>query len=359
MRRTLANCIYCGKAVDCSKGEGDHVIPEAFGEFRGDVRFRRICRVCHATIDKSVEQLVRCGPESMLRDFVGLTSKRSRRRGKGRSKGAQGAPAPERTVDTGDHFQLVDRTTTPGDVEPVDHIVVRDKNGDDHRIRLFDGMRLEQLKERLATRVKVPIEDARLHCGDQDFSKYLDLMRGVWPNLKVQELPATEAGTHRVLGRVYFSVTERYFQAIAKIAFHYLLIHTRRGFSGTEPGFGYIREFIVNGGAVDQFFAPSPKPISPPLSLRKDTRWCHVLIANESANPICVQVQLFTSPSGTGTPYQVMLGQLDSAILVPAYVYGHRYLYDPPENRRGRYSGEVRDLPILRLPSDFWVPSTS
>jgi hypothetical protein len=65
-----ANCIYCGKTFDPSKGQGDHVIPAAWGEFRNDIRFRGLCQKCNQKIGKTEQHMLQCGPERIFREMV-------------------------------------------------------------------------------------------------------------------------------------------------------------------------------------------------------------------------------------------------------------------------------------------------
>ncbi len=57
-------CIYCPKEFDPSRGEGDHILPAALGEFRGDVRFRGQCPSCNNVIGRFEQQVVQSGPEA-------------------------------------------------------------------------------------------------------------------------------------------------------------------------------------------------------------------------------------------------------------------------------------------------------
>jgi len=143
-------CIYCGGPPN-PKGEGDHVIPAAFGEFMDDVRFMQICVECNQEIGRHEEQLIRCGPESVIKSFVNLKSRRTRRRSRGGNLGAHGTPPPESRVDRNDHTLLVKRDPNdPRDVYPVDQLVVRDSDGEYRSVQLFEGMQPEYLRKRVA-----------------------------------------------------------------------------------------------------------------------------------------------------------------------------------------------------------------
>ena len=87
MASVTERCIYCDSPFDSSRGEGDHIIPAALGEFEGDVHFRRICPKCNSRIGAYEQQIMQCGPENLLRTLVSPSSKRLKRRGRGRTSG--------------------------------------------------------------------------------------------------------------------------------------------------------------------------------------------------------------------------------------------------------------------------------
>src|SRR5437870_3003527 len=104
---TTANCIYCSAIFDPSKGEGDHIIPAALGEFRNDSRFRGLCSKCNILIGKSEQVLLHCGQEAFFRRVVNPALPSSRRRGRSYVPAAMGMPGLSHTIDRGDHCMLV------------------------------------------------------------------------------------------------------------------------------------------------------------------------------------------------------------------------------------------------------------
>jgi hypothetical protein len=54
-------------------------------------------------------------------------------------------------------------------------------------------------------------------------------------------------------GAAKTEIGEKYFRALAKIGFHYLLA-TNRSLVGLEPEFSAVRKFIRHGGSPDPFF---------------------------------------------------------------------------------------------------------
>ncbi len=146
------------------------------------------------------------------------------------------------------------------------------------------------------------------------------------------------------------SGTER---ALAKIGFHYYLVRCQRKFVGDEACFSQIRDFIMTGGDVDQFFRqPGPTFLVPfgelpSGNVATPTQWCHVLAADESSNVLGVYVQLFVGPGSIPKPHYITLGTVDKTITVPTFVWSHVYLYDDPQGS-GRYAGEIKEARISR-----------
>ena len=331
---STATCIYCGGTVRLGKGRGDHIIPVQLGEFREDVRFQRICQRCNSQIGKSEQQLLQCGNERFFRDIVkpNVPSARRRRRKRGRpqGRGAAGAPGPVSTYDHGDHHALMNPLDDGSqNAHPVDHIVIQDGQGGEHYFELFQGMRLEQLRERISKKHIKRIVNAWLHCVEKRWNEYEPLLQAICPKGRIEELPSMERGIHRVQGRITLTVTNHYFRALAKIAFHYYLARCRRKFVGDEDCFSQIRDFIMIGGDVDQFFRhPGPTFLMPFGKLPcgdviTPRQWCHVFVADESSNVLGVYMQLFVGPGFIPEPRYITLGTVDKPIIVPSFVLGH------------------------------------
>lgn len=303
----------------------------------------------------SEQQLLQCGPESFFRALVKPTVPAKRRRGRSQAMSAAGAPAPERTVNLGDHHELV--TTAPDnahDVFPVDQLVIHDEKEQEHFIRLFPGMRPEQLKERVEKAGIKKIPKAWAHFDDGRSDEYKRLFEAVWPKANLEDLAPTEPGERQLPGRIKLTVTDHYFRALAKIGFHHYLAHSRRGFRGDEDCFASIRAFIMNGGHKDHFFQQSGRTFAMPFGHLASgggltpSQWCHVLAADESGNQVVVYVQMFVGPGCVPSPYYITLARIDSSLVIPSFVWAHVYLYDDPQ-QSGRYAGGVVDAQIARL----------
>ena len=351
----MKKCIYCGISLDPTKGERDHIIPVQLGEFRNDIRFRRICPSCNSKIGRSEQQFLRCGPESFLRDVVKPKVPSKRQRGRSPAKAAMGSPGPESTIDHCDHRELVIRSKTdPKDVLPVDQIVIHDVKGQEYFIRLFPGMRPEQLKSHIKKRDIGEVDKAWFHCDEDRKPEFQRLFKAAWPKSEMQELDATEPGVIQVCGRITFKVTDHYFRSLAKIGFHYYLIYSQRGFRGDEDYFAPIRDFIMNGGNKDAFFRQSgPKFVMPYGRLpsggvKTPVQWCHVIAADETSKIAVVYLQLFVGRGCVPQPYYITLAHINSTIDVPSPTWGHVYLYDDPP-RTDCFAGHVEKAQITRM----------
>lgn len=351
---TNERCIYCCKEFDHTHGQGDHIISGQLGEFRNDLRFRRICPACNSKIGRSEQQFLQCGPEAFFRMVVQPALRRRRQSGRS-ARGALGMPPPKSVIRLGDHGELV--KPVPGDhhaVTHVDHIVIHGKDGSQLEVRLFRGMRPEQLQEKVAAPSITEFNTAWLHCDEATCAEFQALVQAAWPQVRLRELAPTEPGAYKVAGRITFTFSDHYFRAIAKIAFHYYLVHTRRGLRGDESGFDPIRQFIMDGGDTAPFFHSSGHTFCVPFGELPGggavvpNRWFHVLAADESSNVIVVYVRLFVGPESVRDPYYVTLGPLNSRIDLPRPVWGHVYEYDDPQPTSGR-AGQVLEASITRL----------
>jgi hypothetical protein len=348
-------CIYCGNVIDGARGEGDHIIPVQLGEFRGDVRFRRICTSCNNAIGRSEQQFLRCGPESFLRDVVNPRVPHRRQRGRSPAKRVMGAPGPESTISRGDHNQLVFRCEdNPTNIFPVDQLVIHDDKDQEHFVQLFPNMRPEQLLERVKKAGVNVINRAWVHCEEDHLFRFRCLVVAAWPQHPIQELSVTDAGVHPVAGQITVTVTDHYFRAIAKIAFHYYLSRCQRGLRGDERCFEPIRSFIMTGGDSDRFFGKShiefaiPCGDLPTGGVVTPRQWCHVMAADESASVVVIHLQFFVGPGCVPPPWYVTLGDIGSPLVVPDLTWGHVYLYDDPP-LPGGYAGFVQQAQISRL----------
>ncbi len=351
----MEKCIYCGISFDPTKGEGDHILPVQLGEFKNDIRFRRICTLCNNKIGRSEQQFLLCGPESFFREVVKPKIPQKRQRGRSQVKAAMGVPSPQSTIDHGDHRELVKRLKdNPTNVFPVDQIVIHDDQGSEYFIELFCGMCPEHLQARIEKYGISKIDKIWFHFDAEHAPEFQQLVEKMWPKFKKQRLPDIEAGIKQVKGRITFKVTDHYFRALAKIAFHHYLTYSRRGFRGDEQCFDPIRNFIMNGGNNEVFFKQSGPKFAIPFGeipsggVITPKQWCHIIAVDETNKIAVVYLRLFVGRGCVPRPHYVKLADINSKIFVPDSTWGHVYLYDESP-RSGRYAGRVEEAQIKRI----------
>lgn len=351
----MGNCIYCRVQFDSSKGQGDHVLSVQLGEFRNDERFRKICPDCNSKIGRSEQQFLACGPEAFFRRLVNPKVPKKRQRGKSQIKAAMGVPGPESTIDHGDHRELVERSDdNPTNVYPIDHIVIHDDQENEFFVKLFSGMKKEHVEEQIRKVGVTNIRKVWFHFDETKGDEFEKILKEVFPSFAKHKLPFTEAGITPIDGRITFKVNDHYFRTIAKIAFHYYLIYSRRGYQGDETIFNPIRDFIMNGGDHESFFGQKGPKFAMPFGdlpsggvITPDV-WCHILSAYEEEECIIAYVQLFVGQGCIPQSYHIKLADIDNNIVVPEAVWAHVYLYDKTSSS-DRYAGEVKEADLTRL----------
>jgi len=342
-----SNCIYCGTSFDPTRGEGDHVLPCAlFGEFEGDVRFRGACVRCNNALGQNEQKLAQASPLGFFRWVV--RPNRRRRKDSGLvQKGAGGCDAPTFTAEY-EHGPMLVRPTRddPSKSTPVDQIVVSEKQGKHYCIPWFPGVGAERVRAEMDRRQIGEFETIRFEADSAHIDELRSVLAEIFPGWKTVQDYQMEPGTHLVHGRATFYFTTWYYQALAKIAFHYYLCHNLRGLRGDEPAFGPIRNFIQHGGEKDQFFQSSGRHVFAPFGqmaggIITSPTWIHLFAGHEVDRTIVVYMQLFVGPDHVSRPFYITLGTTNSRLFLPANtgLWGHMYEYDA--ERTDREAGRV------------------
>jgi hypothetical protein len=345
---TLIPCIYCRIPFDPKNGEGDHALPSAiFGEFKGDVRFRGCCRTCNNKIGRLEQIIAGATPLGYLRQQV-RPQLRRRRQKYPTQIGAMGSKAPKYMARNGKFVHLVRSTQTTGKVSPCDSITIYGDDGEHCCIELYPSMNAQHLRTRLHQAGVQTAETVYCNCEEKHTQHYRTILANVFSGYAWQELADTECGEYQIRGQIKFEFSTDAYRALAKMAFHYYLTRSRRGYTGREPEFQDVRHYIMEGGDADKFFGRHGPEFQMPFGGDcVPAKWCHVLSAYEERDQIVVNMRLYAGPDFEGENYTVKLGDLSSNIIVPSGTWGHVYEYDI--SRDGRYSGAVQDASIARL----------
>jgi hypothetical protein len=143
--------------------------------------------------------------------------------------------------------------------------------------------------------------------------------------------PPTDKPVVPVLTRGTLTCDKRYFQAIAKIAFHYYLGMNLDNcyLNGSEDVFDPVRRFIRYGEGNPESFVNQKKGYftndlhigwRPPF-------YGHIFLAEVSNKYIKVKAQFFIGPYIDPPYYEVLLCQKPFIISIQPTIFGHNYVY--------------------------------
>jgi hypothetical protein len=129
------------------------------------------------------------------------------------------------------------------------------------------------------------------------------------------------------------NVTEEYFRAVAKIAFHYTLKFFP-DLMGTEPDFEPIKDYIWTGSNADRFVTQeSAQFVHHFRHGYRPTKWMHILAVERTYNSIVAHAQFFAGPRSLPLPYRIWIGRNPSRIDRHPELRAHNYvILDPTAN---------------------------
>lgn len=236
---------------------------------------------------------------------------------------------------------------------PLDQLVLFDESAESHSVRISPAMSPESLRRAVSRLGLGTIVKTFGRFNKEDEPRYRQLFLEAWPDSQYEAQPDIPAGEQPVLVEIRFTVTELFFRAIAKIAFHYYLTQSIRS-QGREDHFQEIRGFIEHGGgaqAVNKFFPEEdlfgfvgfPPGMVP-------SRWHHILAASEGDDGVVrAMVLLFVGPESPGEKYVLQLARLPSRISLLKSRWAHSYDYYRPTEATASCAGEVHPVSIMRM----------
>jgi len=322
-------CIYCGEAVGTHKG--DHVIPAVLGEFEDDTLFTGICETCNNRMSKLDEQVLRCGPESLLRSILNPDSKRARRKGRKKSNsfrpavGASGTPPPLILVEDPEWGTLLVKRTGEEETERVEQLIIKTEEGKQRHIPIFPDMRPDQLRELIA-KDNLPTDTEWASVIDMvNAEKYEKLLWDAFEK-RITFTAEQEAGRTMLTHYGICAMSDEYFRGVAKIGFHYMLTTWACRFVGSEPEFEGIRNYIINGGKSAEFVASDQRYFTRYYSPKG---WNHFLALKEINGVITAYVTLFWKGGYPSIEHKINIGSRSTSLIYDAAV-AHAYLYEDP-----------------------------
>jgi len=344
----MAICIYCPQTADSL----EHPLPAALGEFENAPQLvDRICRKCNSErMGVLDEQLTRCGPEAFIRRFYGVHGRPTHDPVNSFYRGSAKGHRLEMAVFDPNLGYDVLLECDNGVFRQMCQLVFIEQPGKKaYHLPIREGTRPERLRAAFkALGVTAPF-DTHIFYGPEECEWVESLLKSMSPGISFG--PGAAGSRNYSGGAVKFTLTSRYFRAVAKIAFHYFLTQFP-ALTGEEPMFSELRQFILDDNAgvdrANEFVGERKLPlIGEMLNGGRPDGWVgHALCADITNGECRAHVQLFICEDFEPRIYTVRLGSDRGLQGAPAF--GHGYLYYP-DGQRGKFSGEAVSLTTTRF----------
>lgn len=336
----MSHCIYPGPHSEDFVPE--HYLPVALGRFMGlDALYDRVCRRCNQEIGSRVEtQFARAGPTGFFRWFIGVKG----RDGMPPSPFYHGAGGTQPLYMIGRLPELpfdILFESEPGteNVCPLRQIVFAHPLVGHRAIPLLERFRKrpQDLKDHLFDQ---GLQDAKpVHVfASADEIPWIESIFNELGYNPPQEWSNPACPPQRIELAVNVQVTEVYFRAVAKIAFHYCL-KMYLGLSGLEREFDGIKEFIWNGGKASRFVVQQRDQFITNFKQGyRPTQWMHLLAVQRDGSHIVAFAQFFVGPNSISLPYQVQIGRDPSRLWSRPERRAHQFVIleaDPGKTPQG------------------------
>lgn len=327
----------------------EHHLPRGLGNFKGYVPLAdRVCRRCNGICGQLDEQLCRCGSEAFFRKFLGVSGRSAHDDVNSFYRGSSRGGRLEMTGtnhDTGQDKKL--ELVGPDSVRELRCAKLTSEDDKTYTITITDGMTKDQFQKKIIeTGVKF-FKHVDISAAPEEIPWVESLFDGLTMKGKAEWVQPPGPIMYGPF-TIKFTVTDRYFRAIAKIGFHYFLTKFPR-FRGDESCFERIRNFVINDGPIDEvprYLTYSREPFE--YNLRAGARlsaWGHLISAQSDYNNFVARVQLFVGPQTRPNVYTIPLGKNPSRVHY-SEAYGDFFAYYPPEDRN-EYDGEVAELLVV------------
>jgi len=344
-KNDMPNCIYCG-ANDLTE---EHPLPRGLGKFKGYVPLAdRLCCRCNGICGQLDEQLCRCGSEAFFRKFLGISGRPGHNEVNSFYRGSSRGGRLEMfgaNHETGEEKEL--ELVAPDSVRELRCVKLVAEDDSEHTIPITDGMTPEEFRKKVTSLGFKLFKHATISAASEEISWVEPLFHGFKIEGKAQWVQPMGPIMYGPF-TIKFTVTDRYFRAIAKIGFHYFLTKFPR-YREDEPSFSEMRDFIMNDYPLDEigrFVTTSQEQFA--YQLRAGDRlsvWGHLIAVESDYIGFRAKVQLFVGPESRSMVHTVQIGKTPSPIHY-SEAYGDFFAYFPIEER-GEFQGEVSELGAL------------
>jgi len=324
-------CIYPGP--HSNKFSGEHYLPEGLGRFRGTGSLQgmellrdRICEKCNNKIGSKIESQFLCaGPTGFFRWIIGIKGKKRFPRSPFYARIAGAEPLYMAGKVSGLPYDLLFEVDAGSeDVYPLRQIIFSHPIAGFHPVPILSG-EPQKLFEYLR---RENLENAKpVHAiAAPDEIVWLERLIRALGHEPPSNWVTTNMPPQRIQLVVNTQVTDLYFRAIAKIAFHYAL-KTFPQFDGHEREFNAIKDFIWNGGKPERFVTQmNDQFVANFKRAQRPTHWMHILAVQKGAGRITGYAQFFAGPRSLPPPYQINIGCDPGRILTRPQSISHQHV---------------------------------
>ncbi len=302
-------CVYTSPAGLCEGkaplSKNEHYLPRAVGNFKNNEPLvDRICDDCQRVCSQLELVFARNSSEAFFREMVGRVGRKNKDGKNIFYEPTSGIPpltmlgkAPGHDVEI--LWELIPDPANPGQlgIAPLSQLVFSSKDGKTVPLPFRPGRWTpEKIREILKER-GVAADGILVYANTaEEDAEMRALTDALSPGGKEQEVPPITTGM-RIEGEMKAPISEKYLRAIAKVGFHYFLKYFPH-FSGLEPEFDEIKQYIYLGKATRPIVHPVDEPFLKILQQPGATpdKWCHLLSAESDANGIQARMQFFAGP---------------------------------------------------------------
>ena len=331
-----ARCIYCGKPADSD----EHVIPRFLGEFSQFPHLKnRICKDCNNEFGKLERQLARSGPEALMRVTLGIEGRPEHRKCETFTRPSSGADPIEVTFrDDSSGATFLTQPKQGGVVELRSTIHAVDNSGREADVLFDDDIASgQQLIERLkkkglkdSVRISWTVREADKPRVESLVSTMTEgCTPGSWIHVDTPAvLPKLDVKYH---------VTEKYYRAIAKIAFHYMLTVCPEA-TGSEECFQDLRRYIRYGNTRRRIVSPRNGILRITTKNTVRNHWSHMIVVAKERGILTVSMQFFIGLNNATAPiWEVRLNDVPIQPDIAIPKMGHIFAYVPAPDNSGYY----------------------
>lgn len=344
-------CIYCGESD--KKFCRAHILPLSLGPFENQpTLLNKVCVECDNEIGKFEDQFTHTGLAALLRPRIGLAQDKNRSPFRRGHVGHGPIDMKIKYLGTDDVLLepngIGNNDLPPAMPLPQVHFIYADGKKKCIRIKPESFTSTEIVKGIEKRGLK---QIAVFGVTNEEYEHICDTFReaGLTLSEKQEVRPPTDKSVLPVLATGIITCDKRYFQAIAKIAFHYYLgVNLSNCYlNGAEDVFNPVRRFIRYSDGNPESFVVQKKGyfVDDLRNGWKPPFYGHIFVAEVSNKCIKVKAQFFVGPDIDPPYYEVLLCQKPFIISIQPTTFGHNYVYIEPSKRK-QYAGTMHQLGV-------------